>query len=156
MEGGKCPERGRQGPRFAGRVQAGPPPLLKKSRARMTHDNRPDPVAQAILELLQAHQGRTRAVTVRQLQQRLLASSRRIRRAIQQLVMTERMPIASSVHPPYGFYLITSESEARECLHQYASRLRELSRRARILNAVVKERFGIDVQQEFGFDAPAR
>ena len=117
---------------------------------------RPDPVAGAILEILQAHQGRTKAVTVGELQRRLLASSRRIRRTIQQLVMEQRLPIASSVHPPYGFYLITSESEARECLQQYASSIRELSRRARILHDVVKERFGVDAQQEFLFDAKER
>lgn len=131
-------------------------PLPHLMEGHMAPDTRPDPVAQAILELLQTHKGRTHAVTVGELQRRLLASSRRIRRAIQHLVMEQRIPIASSVHPPYGFYLITTEAEARECLHQYASRIRELSRRARILNAVVKERFGIDVQQEFPFDAQAR
>ena len=132
----------------------------------MTPDNQPDPVAQAILEILQEHHGRARAITVRAIQQRLLASSRHIRRAIQQLVIEHRIPIASlpapharqagSVHLSYGFFLITTEAEARECLHHYASRIRELSRRARILNEVVKERFGIDVQQEFPFHAEDR
>ena len=113
-------------------------------------------MAQAILEILQEHHGRARAITVRILQQRLLASSRRIRRAIQQLVIEHRIPIASSVHPPSGFYLLTSESEARECLQQYWSRIRELRQRAQVLNAIVKERFGIDVQQEFPFHAEDR
>ena len=131
-------------------------PLDSHSRVLMTQRLRPDPVAQAILELLHARQGRTHAITVRQLQQQLLASSRHIRRAVQYLVIEQRIPIASTVHPPYGFYLITTEAEARECLHQYWSRVKEVSRRAHILNDVVKERFGVDVQQEFSFHAEDR
>jgi len=122
----------------------------------MSHGKRPDVLSQAILEILQEHRGRAQAVTVGELQRQLLVSSRRIRRTIQQLVIVQRIPVASTVHPPYGFYLITTEAEARECLQQYWSRVREVSRRARILNEAVKERFGIDVQQEFRFDAEER
>ena len=109
-----------------------------------------------ILEILQEHQGKDKAITVAELQRIVMASTRKIRAVIATLVTAHRAPIASTVHPPYGFYLITSEAEARECLQQYWSRVREVSRRARILNEVVKERFGIDVQQEFHFDAEER
>ena len=108
-----------------------------------------------ILEILREHEGQECAIPVSELQRLVLAPTRKIRAAIARLVIEERIPIASSVHPPYGFYLITNEAEATRCLQQYWSRVREVSRRATVLNSVVKERFGIDVQQEFPFDGDA-
>lgn len=113
-----------------------------------------DDLEELIVKVLQEHQGKEQAITVAELQQMTLASTRKIRAVIAKLVTERRMPVASTVHPPYGFYLITSEDEARECLQQYWSRVKEVSRRARILNEAVRERFGIDVQQEFPFDEP--
>ena len=105
--------------------------------------------------ILQGHHGRTHAIKVSELQFMVEASTRTIRATIAQLVITHRIPIASTVHPPYGFYLITDETEARDCLYQYWSRVRELRRRARILNEVVHERFGINVHQELRCDDTA-
>ena len=105
-----------------------------------------------LLEILQAHQGKDQAITVDELQRLVPVSTRKIRAVMARLVTERRIPIASSVQPPYGFYLITSEEEARQCLHQYWSRVKEVSRRARRLHAAVKEQFGIDIQREFPFD----
>lgn len=107
-----------------------------------------------LLAILQEHQGKDQAITVDELQQLIPISTRKIRAIIARLVTEYRVPVASSTQLPYGFYLITNEAEARHCLHQYWSRVKEVSRRARRLNAAVKERFGIDVQQEFPFDEP--
>ena len=141
--------RGVPGSQLMGSFPASPLSTTSMSKRQRTQR---DSVAQAILDIRQHHRGQAQAITVGALQQHLLVSSRRIRRAIQELVVTQRVPIASSVQAPYGFYLITTEEEARRCLHQYWSRVREVSRRAQILNDTVKERFGIDVKQEFRFD----
>ncbi len=108
-----------------------------------------------LLAILQTHQGKAQAITVDELQQLVPISTRKIRAVIARLVTEHRIPIASSTQLPYGFYLITSEEEARQCMRQYWSRVREVSRRARRLNMAVKDRFGIDLQQEFSFDDPS-
>ncbi len=101
------------------------------------------------------HQGQEQAITVRELQRQLLISGRQIRAALARLVVVHHLPIASTVHPPYGFYLITTEAEARECLAQYWSRVEELAKRTKILAAVVKKQFGVEIQLELRFDASA-
>ena len=107
-----------------------------------------------ILDVLQHHQGKAQAITVSELQQTIGRSTRTIRAAIARLVTEHRVPIASTVHPPYGFYLITTAAEARECLAQYWSRVEEVAKRAKILADVVKEQFGVETQLELRFDRP--
>ena len=105
-----------------------------------------------VLAILEHHQGKERAITVSELQQVIGRSTRTIRAAIARLVTEHRVPIASTVHPPYGFYLITSAEEAKECLAQYWSRVEEVAKRAKILADVVKDRFGVETQLELRFD----
>ena len=114
-------------------------------------DKNMDHLEKRILEILKSHQGKQNAITASELNALTLAPSRRIRRAIASMVNTYHIPIASSVHFPYGFYLINSEDEARECLAQYYSRAREVSRRAKSLQAAVKNKFGEDIQKEFDY-----
>ena len=110
---------------------------------------------QTILEILQRHQGKAQAITVSELQGFVKVSTRRIRAVIATLVTEHRIPIASTVHPPYGFYLITTAEEAKECLAQYWSRIEEVAKRAKILADVVKEQFGVETQLELRFEPPA-
>ncbi len=72
-----------------------------------------EPLEEQLHAILQGHHGLTRAIRASELQFMVGASGRRIRRAIAALVTEHRIPIASTVHPPYGFYLITDEAEAR-------------------------------------------
>ena len=109
-----------------------------------------------ILEILQAHQGQARAIRVDDLHRMTAASTRKIRAIIARLVTERHAPIASTVHPPYGFYLITNAQEAKECLAQYWSRVEKVARRAKILAEVVKEQFGVEIQLELKFDAEDR
>jgi hypothetical protein len=117
-----------------------------------------------ILEILQAHKGKDKAITAAELQLRVMASppaprqagTRKIRAIIATLVTERHIPVASTVHPPYGFYLITNAEEAKECLAQYWSRVEEVARRAKILADVVREKFGVETQLELKFDAQAR
>ena len=108
-----------------------------------------------ILEILQDHRGKAKAITVDELQRMVVASSRKIRAVIAKLVTEHRILIASTVHPPYGFYLITTAEEAKECLAQYWSRVEEMAKRAKILADVVKEQFGVETQLELTFEPPA-
>lgn len=114
-----------------------------------------DRFARALLAVLSDHQGEDQAVTVSELQQRLGTSSRKIRRTVARLVTDRHIPIASTVHPPYGFYRITDAAEARACLDQYRARIRSLGRRAKSLQRVMEQRVGRDLQQEWMFDEPS-
>ena len=108
-----------------------------------------------ILEILQDHKGKQKAIRVDDLQVMVGASTRKIRAVIATLVTDDRIPIASTVHPPYGFYLITNAEEAKECLAQYWSRVEEMAKRAKILADVVREQFGVETQLELRFEPPA-
>ncbi len=115
-----------------------------------------EPLERRILEILQHHRGRDQAITVSDLQRLVPISTRKIRATIATLVTERRVPIASTVHPPYGFFLITTAEEAKECLAQYWSRVEEVAKRAKILADVVHDQFGINTQLELNFDAEAR
>ncbi|MFC1621596.1 hypothetical protein ACFL2G_04770 [Candidatus Omnitrophota bacterium] len=104
-----------------------------------------------ILNILQDHKGRHSPVTARDLEKMTLSSSRKIRKTISDLVIKHNIPIASSVHHPYGFYLVTEKEEALQCLKQYWSRVREVTKRANMLTKAVEDRFGIEYQKEFDF-----
>ena len=104
-----------------------------------------------ILRILKRHRGRNNSVTCRRLEKNTGYSSRNIRKTIANLVIQHHILIASSVHYPYGFYLIADKQEAETCLRQYYSRVKEVVKRARILNEAVKEKFGISYQEEFDF-----
>ena len=108
-----------------------------------------EPIEQRLLDILQHHQGKDRAITVAELQRLVPVSTRKIRATIATLVTERRVPIASTVHPPYGFFLITTAEEAKECLAQYWSRVEEVAKRARILADVVHDQFGIETQLEW-------
>jgi len=104
-----------------------------------------------ILRVLKRHRGSGNPITCRRLEKTIGFSSRQIRRTIQHLVVDHHVPIASSVRYPYGFYLITGKKEAENCLRQYYSRTKETLNRARILNKIVKDKFGVKYQEEFDF-----
>jgi hypothetical protein len=121
----------------------------------MEQDGYMEYLERRILEILQNHQGKDKAIRVEDLRRQIMASDRKIRSVIAKLVTERHVPIASTVHPPYGFYLITTAEEAKECLAQYWSRVEEMAKRAKILADVVKEQFGVEVQLELRFDRPS-
>lgn len=105
-----------------------------------------------IFELLKRHKGRNSAITVKEIKSKVGSDGRSIRQSIACLVQKYRCPIASSVHPPYGFYFIANKREAKDCLSQYWSRISELSKRAKALNKTIKAKFGKKHQKEFKFN----
>lgn len=107
---------------------------------------------EVILNILESHKGKDNPITVQDLEKTTCASSRKIRRAIANLVIQHNIPIASSVNYPCGFYLITDKDEALQCLRQYWSRVKEVANRAKILSKAVEDKFGVKYQQEFDFN----
>ena len=113
--------------------------------------NKIDYPEQLILKILKKHRGKSNPITCRRLEKVTGFSSRKIRRVIASLVIKHHILIASSVHYPYGFYLITNKEEAELCLGQYYSRAENVVNRARVLSEAVKKKFGINYQEEFDF-----
>ena len=120
----------------------------------MTRKRRVD-LETELLRILQERTGPDQAITAGRLSQMTGASSRIVRKIISHLVMEDQIPVASSVHWPYGFYLITNAEEAETTLRQYWSRVREMAKRARALAQIVEQRFGVKWQKEFPFDEPS-
>lgn len=82
-----------------------------------------------IWSLLQNRKGRKRALTAKQLARLVGASERRVRENISEL-RRQGHPIASAVHPPYGFFVPETPEEAHECLGHLYSRIREIGQTA--------------------------
>lgn len=112
-----------------------------------------DKLEQRIFELLSGHRGIDSAITAKEIQAQIGSDERRIRKAISRLVQEYHCPIASSVSYPYGFYFITNEEEAKDCLRQYWSRIAELSKRAKALNKTIRAELGKEIQMELDFNA---
>jgi len=101
-----------------------------------------------ILNILYGHKGRNKPITVGKLVVLTGISEREVRQIVKNLLEIHHYPVASSVNPPYGYYLITDPEEAKQCLGQYYSRAKEVLKRANILNEVVREKFKVEYQQE--------
>ena len=76
--------------------------------------------------------GRCHAITARRLVRWLTdgKGDRAIRLVIRDLI-TEGYPIASSVHPPYGYYLVETPEEAEDYRVNLRARIREDALRLR-------------------------
>lgn len=104
-----------------------------------------------ILALLRSHNGKDRAITASALSRKARISEREVRRIISRLVKEDNLLIASSVHRPYGFYMIKNLYELKECLGQYYSRMKELKERSSSLYKAGLKKFSKDIQGEFNF-----
>ena len=129
-----------------------PPPkwgwcLARKSRVDLEVE---------LLGILKERTGPEQAITAGALSQMTGTGSRIIRKTISHLVTETKIPIASRVHWPYGFYLVTNAEQAEATLRQYWSRVREVAKRARALGQMVEQRFGVRYPKEFPFDEDPR
>lgn len=113
--------------------------------------NKMSHLEKTISRILKKYRGISNPIRCRRLEKITGFSSRKIRRIIANLVIKHHILIASSVHYPYGFYLITDKQGAELCLKQYYSRAKNVVNRARILSEAVKKKFGISYQEEFDF-----
>lgn len=84
-----------------------------------------------ILDILQLHRGKARAITGKELA-RIMGEpgDRMIRREIRELI-AEGHPIASSTEKPYGYFMADTPEEVEEYLGQLKGRLVEDAYRRR-------------------------
>src|SRR3989338_5669422 len=85
-----------------------------------------------ILDVLNRHKGKTQAIRAKDLASISGFSDRLVRKTIAHLVTQHKVPIASSVYYPFGFYILTTKLEAREVLRQYQSRIKRRSEERRV------------------------
>jgi hypothetical protein len=104
-----------------------------------------------ILKILRSHRGSDNPITAKALSKRLRLPEREVRRVISRLVTKQKLLIASSVHEPFGFYLIKSLDELKGCLGQYYSRITTLKDRATSLYKAGLKKFTKEIQGEFKF-----
>ena len=104
-----------------------------------------------VLAILRHHKGKDRAITASALSKKSHIPEREVRKIISGLVTGEKLLIASSVHGPYGFYMIRNLHELKECLGQYYSRMKMLKERASSLYKAGLKKFSKEIQGEFNF-----
>lgn len=104
-----------------------------------------------ILAILKHHKGKSNAITANALSKKSHIPEREVRRIISELVTDGKLLIASSVHRPYGFYMIRNLYELKECLGQYYSRMKMLKDRASSLYKAGLKKFSKNIQGEFNF-----
>lgn len=85
-----------------------------------------------LLRIIEQCRGREKAMTARQLARLIGTNEREIRAMIAEL-RRQGHPIASPVHPPYGFFVPANREEAEECQMHLYSRMREIGITARAL-----------------------
>ena len=105
-----------------------------------------------IMSVLRFHKGRGNPITAKALSKRLCLPEREVRRIISRLVTEQKLLIASSVHEPFGFYLIKTPSELKENLNQNSSRIKAINaRRLGLLKGGIKKFGKKEIQGEFKF-----
>lgn len=104
-----------------------------------------------ILRVLEKHKGRNNAIPAKALAIKAHLPEREVRRIISRLVTEQKCLIASSVHEPFGFYLIKNMDELKGCLDQYYSRIVKLKDRAASLYETGLKKFSKEVQGEFKY-----
>lgn len=84
-----------------------------------------------VLDVLEGHRGRERAIVSADLARRAGVSERRLRSVLRHLVIAHRVAVGSATGEPAGYYLITSETErraVRDSLFRRALRVLQRSR----------------------------
>ena len=90
-----------------------------------------DNLKSQLKRILERHEGRSRAITGRELAQLLEhQDDRRIRQVIRELI-AEGVPIASSTETPAGYFLVNNRQEAERYAEGEKSRLIEIALRRR-------------------------
>ena len=97
-----------------------------------------------MLIALRFHCGRERAVKLAELCEQLKLEERKVKDLMRSLVVDFKVRIGASRTKPYGYYLVTTAEEAKDAAAVYWSEVRELVKRARVLEDrhFVLERLG--------------
>lgn len=83
--------------------------------------------------ILKFRKGRERAFTAKKICRMIHGrySIRQIRSIIQALVDDYGLPIAATVHPPYGYFIPQTDEEKREYVNNLTARIKSIATRLR-------------------------
>ena len=81
--------------------------------------------------LQEYHQSEAKAIRQKILAQKFGISARAIREWTEELTVDFRKPVASTVHPPYGIFVATTQGERERYIAQLDARMKALYRRRR-------------------------
>ncbi|MCX7731604.1 MAG: hypothetical protein N2248_00340 [candidate division WOR-3 bacterium] len=87
-----------------------------------------------------------------------LDPERIVRKKIRDLIMTDKQPIASSISPPYGYFLITHAPAeyVEQYRHQLRSRIEAIAQRLAVFNTAVSQQIQQLLFNEFDEKKPRR
>jgi hypothetical protein len=89
----------------------------------------PDLLKTKILELIQNQGPVTAQVIARQIPISVNDPIRVIRKKVRELILEEKIPIASSMNPPAGYFIAKQDASARRYVIQLKSRIYRISER---------------------------
>ncbi|SRR5579884_59115 len=97
-----------------------------------------------LLIALRFHYGRERAIELKELCELVKLDERKVKDLMRSLVVDFKVRIGAARTRPFGYYLITTAEEAKEAAGIYWSEVRELIKRAKVLEDrhFVLERLG--------------
>lgn len=88
-----------------------------------------------ILDLLRKRKGHKLAIRAKTIATLLGVSEREVRDAIKTLIEQYNHPIASTVEPPYGFFIPASQEEIEQYAQNLKSRIKSIAVRLRAFEA---------------------
>lgn len=93
-----------------------------------------------VLGTLRFHKGKDRAITAKELVRYTGKEDRAIRIEIRGLI-AQGIPVASSLKPPYGYYIANTIQEAKDYMQQLRNRLIEDALRRRDFKRAIAKSF---------------
>lgn len=92
-----------------------------------------DKQLEKIVRLIQKHVGKSNPIQVDEIAEHVDLSDREIRKAIQLLVNEAGHPIGSTTKGPYGFFIISNQSDFEEAIKNLSNRERKIAERIKKL-----------------------
>ena len=106
---------------------------------------------QAVLDVLQRHRGRARAIGLDVLAACAGIAERNVQHAVASLIEQHGQPIGSATAQPAGYYLIENADELAESLGQLTHRIVSLARRIAALKQsttpIVLNQLALEIEQ---------
>lgn len=97
-----------------------------------------------------SHRGRAAAVTQAVLSTVVGMSARELRRTIKSLIENHRLPIGSTPHHPAGYFVITSQKEAKAVTRRYYRGALSLLYRMRCLDDISRRDLSDQIEIDLG------
>jgi len=107
-----------------------------------------NPQVRDLYNLLAKHRGHASAISNAKLAYELDLPPREVRQLIRDLIVEHGVCVCSSVRPPVGYFMPSTEQEIKEYKAQLKSRIIETSRRLRAVDEELAQRIERAVQGE--------